>query len=256
MHLNTGSGGRPEGALASEKMLLDISGLSKLFMRVYRMKRLLPLLILMLLSSTSFAQKTGNARKLQFRVLLGQSLSKPTDFNEQIQTISALTPAVEGIKFNSIDLLWVFDSGLLLGTRYDIIDHAGAKSSVETKLKAERADLLAGWRFWRFEKGYLGLVGHVALGANKFTFDTKNYLNSATNLNLQATVEQGYGIGIEAAFFLEKQFPIGLEIGYTSWKTKQFTDASGAIVRDSSAKDLQMDLSGPYVKMAIGFTFF
>lgn len=222
------------------------------------MKNILLLLTLVFLSSPAFAQKTGNARKLQFRVLLGQHLATPSGFNEQIKTITANSPNVEKIKFNSIDLLWVFDNSTVLGARYDILEQEDASGPIQAKLRAERIDALLGWRFYKFEKGYLGLISHVALGGDKFNYDTKTVLGNSpvTESKLKATVEQGYGIGLEGAFYLEKQFPIGLEIGYTTWKTKEFTDSSGAVVRDSSSKDLQMDLSGIYFKMAIGFTFF
>ena len=222
------------------------------------MKRIFLLLTIVFLSLPTFAQKTGNARKLHFRVLFGQHLATPSDFNEQIKTITANSPAVQKIKFNSVDLLWVFDNSTVLGARYDIIDQEDASGPIQAKLRANRFDALLGWRFLKFEKGYLGLIGHVALFGDTFDYDTKTVLGNSpvTESKIKATVEQGYGIGLEGAFYAEKQFPIGIEVGYTTWKTKQFTDSSGAVVRDSSSKDLQMDLSGAYVKMVIGFTFF
>jgi hypothetical protein len=232
-----------------------------------RLTNFFALILISFFSIFTFAQKGGSsAKKFEVRVQYGMFLSTPSDFNSQIDTIAPNTPEIKSPLSASIDFTYVADTALLYGIRYEFFRDAKsanpggtnfATAKVDSEVSGSRLNGLFGWRFLRISQGYLGLTSHFNLGVNKLneTISTKNGFGTITETTYTGKTAYGYGIALEGAYYAEGKFPTGLEIGYTSYSADSFEDSAGATVKDSSGKDLKMDLSGGYVRFYVGFMF-
>lgn len=230
------------------------------------MKSLVALFVLLFASpfaSAATSTASSNSR-WEGRAHYGAFLTKPNDFNDQMEGFVTGVPDLEAPKISGVDILLKLNSAVL-GLRYEVLKYdkagngriSGALVNTQTNLDGMRVDLLGGWRFYNSTSGYAGILAHYGVMTDvKYKITSTNVGSSTVHEDkFSGKPDSTYGAGIEGGVYLQQKFILGAEVGYTSYLVSKFNDDSDAEVLDKNSKSIKMDLSGGYYKVFIGMTF-
>jgi hypothetical protein len=217
--------------------------------------RLLLSFIAVLLSSSAYAT-------VEVRGHYGMVFTNTDNFNKQLDSFSKDGPKMESPNPMGADLLYRTMKGWAVGLRYELLSQkksgagtiSGTAVTTNTEFNGSRVSLLAGIPFISTPQHYAGALLHYALSQKlDYTSASTNAGGSTSTTSLSGTPAAGYGVGVEGGFQFG-HFKIGAEGGYVAYKAEKFMQGEDERL-DTSAKRIELDLSGPYVKVLAGVSY-
>ncbi len=163
---------------------------------------------------------------------------------EKVYTGSGAPPSVEAMSGIGGDLIFTLPIvGLGIGMRYENLGFKYGDDIVFDGAATRTAAIL-GWR-WVDTLVYFGPI--FSYGFSHSGGQIKATEGATIISDLTADKQSSYSAGLElGGKFLG--FRVGAEAGYLNYEWKNLTGTSGSITSVG-----KLDMSGPYVKLAIGF---
>lgn len=233
------------------------------------MRNFIILLISILGSSSVFAASKSSSKKaFEFRAHYSlYNTSNNKAFDDEVDTYVQETPDIQLPTGLGIDLTYQIDE-IVIGARLELIEfkkstygqQAGIGApikKIDAELDGGRMGFLLGWRPIQWSKGYIGLMTHILPLSNaELTLDTQNTTtNAKEKLSFKSSGGNSFGAGLEGGVYVQDQFKAGVELGYTSFKSKSVADNTGADLVDGNGDKVNMDFSGPYGKFFVSADF-
>lgn len=202
------------------------------------------------------------AAELEIKAHYGMLNGKPTDWNEDIETVYVGNPDVSNVGMLGADVVYAIPIlPFSFGIRYEMlmfkkngpVTVATLPLDAKTELTGNRISLLGGMRLIETPIGYLGLLAHYAI-QQKMQYNIDLCSGGACSDNkYTGTMDPSFGIGADAAVTLGS-FLVGAEVGYTLFKAKGMKDEDGDYLNGSDGKKIPFDLSGTYFKVMLGLS--
>lgn len=199
---------------------------------------------------------------LEFRAHYGQMTGKPDSFNKDMETNITNAPDLGAQNPMGADALYVVPIlGVAAGIRFETMsEKSGGDGTIsgfpvhsDAEFKASRLSLLGGYRLLNNPLLFLGVLGHYGI-SQKAEVTQKLTGTVTSDTSYTGTVDSSFGVGVEGGVTIGMLL-VGAEVGWTSFKAKNFKASDGSYLEDINDKRTEIDLTGTYWKILLGATF-